>query len=126
MDKVIRVIQGANGVLTCDQRVPSKLDFRPNNMVGRGKKERREKKRGGGGGGGGGGDRTGDSRQIKKKSVSPRKEFPVETGNREFRQTPRGSSSPILVIFYLKGCVVVSCPKGGVWLHFEPREVTLF
>ena len=72
------------------------------------------------------GDRTGGSQRIKKKSVSPGKEFLVETGNREFRQTPRDKSSPTLVIFYPKGCVVVSCPKGGVWLHFELREVTLF
>ena len=35
MNKVIRVIQGANGVLTCGQKVLSKLDFRSNNMVGK-------------------------------------------------------------------------------------------
>ena len=34
-------------------------------------------------------------------------------------------SSPTLVIFYLKGCVVVPCPKGNVWLNFEPWEATL-
>ena len=44
MDKVIRVIQGANGVLTT-QKVLSKLEFRPNNTIGRGKKE--EKRKGG-------------------------------------------------------------------------------
>ena len=37
----------------------------------------------------------------------------------------RGRSSLTLVIFYLKGCVVVSCPKGDVWLHFELWEVAL-
>ena len=42
----------------------------------------------------------------------------------EFRQTSKSRSSPNLVIFYLKGCVVVSCPKGNVWLHFEPWEAT--
>ena len=55
---------------------------------------------------------------VKKKSASPCKEFQVETRNREFRQTSRGRSSPTFVIFYLKGRVVVSCPKGNVWLHF--------
>ena len=40
MDKVIRVIQGANGVLTCDQKVLSKLDFRPNKSI----EERKAKK----------------------------------------------------------------------------------
>ena len=60
-------------------------------MVGRGKKEEKRK---------GGerlereklhflsrfpGNQTGSSRWIKKKSASPRKEFPVETGNGEFR-----------------------------------------
>ena len=46
MDKVIRVIQGANGVLTCDKKkVLSELDFRPNNTVGR--EERREREKGG-------------------------------------------------------------------------------
>ena len=40
MDKVIRVIQGANGVLTCGQKVLSKLDFRSNNMVGKKIRER--------------------------------------------------------------------------------------
>ena len=44
MNKVIRVIQGANGVLTCGQKVLSKLDFRSNNMVG--KKKRRESEKG--------------------------------------------------------------------------------
>ena len=96
------------------QKVLSKLDFRPNNTVGRGKEEEKEKK---------GekaqieklhllssflGDRIGGSRPIKKKSVSSCKEFPVETENMEFQQTPRGRSSPTLVIFYPKGCVVVS------------------
>ena len=42
MDKVIRVIQGANGVLTCGQKVLSKLDFRPNNSVGREKEKEKE------------------------------------------------------------------------------------
>ena len=46
MDKVIRVIQGANGVLTCGQKVLYKPDFRPNNSVGRGKRKgEREKGR---------------------------------------------------------------------------------
>ena len=135
MDKVIREIQGANGVLTCGQRVLFKLDFRPNNSVGREREKKRKEK----------GreaeilereklhllsrfldDRTDGSRWIKKKSASPRKEFLVETRNGEFRQTPRGRSSPTSVILYPKGCVVVSCPKGDVWLHFEPREATLF
>ena len=44
MDKMIREIQGANGVLTCGKIVLSKLDFRPKNMVGRGKKEKRGRK----------------------------------------------------------------------------------
>ena len=109
----------------------SKLDFRPNNSVGReeerrkrkGEKARREKlhllsKFPG--------DRTGGFRRIKKKSASPRQELQVETGNGEFRQTPRGRSSATLVTFYPKGCVVVFCPKGNVWLHFELWEVTLF
>ena len=35
--------------------------------------------------------------------------------------------SPLtLVIFYLKSCVVVFCPKGDVWLHFELWEADLF
>ena len=38
----------------------------------------------------------------------------------------RGRYSPTLVILYLKSCVVVSCPKGDVWLHFEPWEAALF
>ena len=59
------------------------------------------------------------------KSVSPLKEFQVETENDEFRQTSRGRSSPTFVIFYLKSCVVVSCPKGNVWLHFEPWEAVV-
>ena len=71
-------------------------------------------------------DQTGGSRRIKKKSASPSREFPVETGNGEFRQIPRGRSSPTLVIFYPKGCVVVFFPKGNVWLHFEPWEATIF
>ena len=45
MDKVIRVIQGANGVLTCGQKVLSKLDFRPKNTEER--EEMREKRKGG-------------------------------------------------------------------------------
>ena len=44
MDKMIKVIQRANGVLTCGQKVLSKLDFRPNNSVGR-KKRRKGKRR---------------------------------------------------------------------------------
>ena len=32
----------------------------------------------------------------------------------------------LFFIFYLKGCVVVSCPKGDVWLHFELWEAALF
>ena len=40
--------------------------------------------------------------------------------------TSRGRSYSTLVIFYLKGCVVVSCPKGDVWLHFELWEAALF
>ena len=43
MDKVIRVIQGANEVLTCGQKVLSKLDFRPKNWVGR-EREKKEKR----------------------------------------------------------------------------------
>ena len=43
MDKVIRVIQGANGVLTWGQKVLSKVDFRPNNTVER--EEMREKRK---------------------------------------------------------------------------------
>ena len=71
-------------------------------------------------------DRTGGSRRIKKKSASPSREFPVETGNEEFRQIPIGRYSLTLVIFYPKGCVVVLFPKGNVWLHFEPWEATIF
>ena len=33
----------------------------------------------------------------------------------EFRQTPRGRSSPTLVIFYPKGCVVVILPLGEMF-----------
>ena len=45
MDKVIRVIQEANGVLTCDKKkVLSELDFRQKNTVGR--EERREGEKG--------------------------------------------------------------------------------
>ena len=40
---MIRVIQGAKGVLTCGKKVLSKLDFRPNNMVGREKRREIEK-----------------------------------------------------------------------------------
>ena len=58
------------------------------------------------------GNRTGGYRWSKKKSASPCRELRVETGNGEFQQTPRGRYSPTLVIFYLKGCVVVSYPKG--------------
>ena len=43
MDKVIRVIQGANRVLTSGQKVLSKLDFSSNNLVGREKGGEREK-----------------------------------------------------------------------------------
>ena len=64
-------------------------------------------------------------RQSKSKSPSSLQELQVETGNREFRRTSRGRSSPTLVNFYLKGFVVMSCPKGNVWLHFEPWEVAL-
>ena len=46
MDKVLRVIEGANGVLTCGKKkVLSKLDFRPNNSGGR-EKGRKERKNG--------------------------------------------------------------------------------
>ena len=34
----------------------------------------------------------------------------MKTGIEEFRQTPRGRSSPTLVTFYPKGCVVVVLP----------------
>ena len=44
MDKVIGVIQGANGVLTCSKKVLSKLDFRPNNSGGRQKGEKGKEK----------------------------------------------------------------------------------
>ena len=112
------------------QKVLSKLDFRPNNSGWRKKKEKgREEEilvREAPPLSSFPSDQTDSSRWIKKKSASPSKEFLVETGNGEFRQTPRGRSYPTLVIFYPKGCVVVSCPKGSVWLHFEPREVTLF
>ena len=106
------------------------LDFRPNNLVGRenkgkerkgrkGEKKKVERERGfifslefpd---------DRTDGFRQSKRKSPSSRQELQVETGNGEFRQTSRSSSSPTLVIFYPKGCVAVSFPKGDVWLQFE-------
>ena len=43
MDKVIREIQGANEVLTCGQKVLSKLDFRLNNLVEREKIKERKK-----------------------------------------------------------------------------------
>ena len=64
------------------------------------------------------GDWSDGSRRSRKKNASPHQEFQVETGNGEFQQTSRGRSPPSLVIFYLKGCVVVSFPKGNVWLHF--------
>ena len=114
------------------QKVLSKLDhLGPTDRMGRGEKRKRK----------GGkklrertstfslgffGDRTGKFWRSKKKSASPHRELQVETRNGEFRQTPRGRSSPTLVILYLKGCVVVSCPKGNVWLHFEPWEAALF
>ena len=101
------------------------LDFRPNNSIGRekerkGKRDRRRKQRerlyifsrfsd----------DRTVGFRRSKRESLSSRQELQVEIGNGEFRQTFRGRFSPTLIIFYLKGCVVVSCPKGNAWLHFE-------
>ena len=45
MDKVIRVIQGANRVLTSGQKVLSKLDFSSNNLVGREKEEKEKRRR---------------------------------------------------------------------------------
>ena len=45
MDKVIREIQGANGVLTCGQKGLSKLDFEPSNSVGMEKKKGKGKGR---------------------------------------------------------------------------------
>ena len=53
------------------------------------------------------GDRIGGFKRSKKKSSSSRQGLRIETGVGEFQQTPRGRSSPTLVIFYLKGCVVV-------------------
>ena len=66
------------------------------------------------------GDRTGGFKRSKRKSSSSRQGFRIETGVGEFRQAPRGRSSPTLVTFYPKGCVVVVFPKGNVWLLFEP------
>ena len=66
------------------------------------------------------GDRIGDFKRSKRKSSSSRQGLRIETGVEEFRQTPRGRSSPTFVIFYPKGCVVVVCPKGKVWWYFEP------
>ena len=56
------------------------------------------------------GDRTGDFKRSKRKSLSSRQGLYIETGVKEFRQTPRGRSSPTLVTFYPKGCVVVVLP----------------
>ena len=39
---------------------------------------------------------------------------------------PRGRGFSYSGSFAFKGRVVVSCPKGNVWLQFEPREITLF
>ena len=56
------------------------------------------------------GDRTGGFKRSKKKSSSSRQGLCIETGVGEFRQTLGGRSSPTLVIFYPKGCVVVVLP----------------
>ena len=39
---------------------------------------------------------------------------------------PRGRGFSYSGSFSFKGFLVVSCPKGNVWLQFEPREITLF
>ena len=126
MDKVIREIQGANGVLTCGQKVLSKLDFRPSNSVGRvkkkgkGKGEKKKVEREALPSSRFSDDRIVGFMRSKRESPFSRQELQVETRNGEFRQISRGRSSHTLVIFYLKGCVAVSCLKGNVWLHFEP------
>ena len=56
------------------------------------------------------GDRIGDFKRSKKKSSSSLQGICIETGVGEFRKTPGGRSSPTLVIFYPKGCVVVVLP----------------
>ena len=39
---------------------------------------------------------------------------------------PRGRGFFYSGSFAFKDRVVVSCPKGNVWLQFKPREITLF
>ena len=56
------------------------------------------------------GDWTGGFRRSKRKSSSSQQGLRIETGIEEFRQTSRGRSSPTLVTFYPKGCVVVVLP----------------
>ena len=56
------------------------------------------------------GDRAGDFKRSKGKSSSSRQGLRIETEIEEFRQTPRGRSSPTLVTFYPKSCVVVVLP----------------
>ena len=56
------------------------------------------------------GNRTSGFKWSKRKSLSSRKRLRIENGIKEFRQTPRVRSSPTLVSFYPKGCVVVVLP----------------
>ena len=63
-------------------------------------------------------DQTGGFRQSKWKSSSSRQGLRIETGIEEFRQTPRGRSSPTLVTFYPKGCVVVVLSYGECLVMF--------
>ena len=39
---------------------------------------------------------------------------------------PRGRVFSFSGSFSFKGHLVVSCPKGNLWLRFELREITLF
>ena len=53
---------------------------------------------------------TSGFKRSKRKSSSSKQKLRIETGIGEFRQTPRSRSSPTLVNFYPKGCVVVVLP----------------
>ena len=56
------------------------------------------------------GNRTSGFKRSKGKSSSSRQELRIETGVEELRQNPKIRSSPTLVTFYLKGCLVVVFP----------------
>ena len=55
-------------------------------------------------------NQTSGFKQSKRKSSSSQQKLRIETKIEEFRQTPRSRSSPTLVTFYPKGCVVVVLP----------------